>query len=238
MCLQIKEARAIDLREYLPTKASMVYVNGNGDIVSAQVWDTVPYKGKYKKLWHTKLKGCGQIRKFGKYSFTGTEFKLKAIQPMLICKNGKVIELGGYRDGKVISYSKDDQGSGLYWSGRGGVGYTPYTNEVEISTGGKAYSRTRLLYEQPSFDVLGKTYSDVAVIMFEHGTKNSKKVKCDGIKPFKDYNSYVSIFWLAKGVGIIQQVVVSIEDGKTFWGMGNCTGNSVVGGESFTTYLR
>jgi len=236
LCLHIKEANTVDLRAYMPTNASLVYVNGNGDVVSSQVWDTKPYSGKYKKLWSTAKKGC-HIRRWGKYAFVGDSFDMQAIQPMLLCKDKSVTELGGYRDGKVIKYTKNDEGSGLYWAGRGGLGYNPVVNEVEVS-GNKAYSRSRLLYQVDSFNVRGTDYTDVIVMMFEHGTTNAKKVTCPGVKSFKDYNSYISIFWMARGVGVIQQIVVSIEDGKTYWGGQNCIGNKFSGGESFTTYLQ
>jgi hypothetical protein len=234
--------QAANLQDYFPSNRTSYYADSSGTV-------TTRYEFKYTKGfddWEIDKKG--RMYTWKKSFLLGNRFVTKTIQPLLFGRDQSVIELGGKKKGQQVTYSNN----GLYWSGKGGLSTNFYTRQTNVLVNGevigRAYSHSALVEQLPVYTLEGgnrKTYNDVIHIIMYHGTDNSEPVRCwdkpqvgEGVySPFKGYNSYAMELWMARGIGIIKQVIPYIEDGRTRWDMPNCTGNLFSGGESYTIYL-
>lgn len=241
MALFATTAQSANLADYFPQSRTSYYADSNGTI-------TTRYDFKYTKGFDDwEIDKPGRMYTWKKSFLVGNRFVTKTIQPLLFARDGSVIELGGKKKGQQVTYSK-----GLYWSGKGGLSTNYVTKQMDVLVNGevigRAYSHSALIEQMPVFTLDGgnhQTYTDVIHIIMYHGTDNADPVRCwDKTKAnpgqyvtFKGYNSYAIELWLARGVGIIKQVIPYIEDGRTRWDMPNCQGNLFTGGDSFTTYL-
>jgi hypothetical protein len=126
-------------------------------------------------------------------------------------------------------------------------------------SGSQAWNATRVLLHYDSYTLpygynekgrwrrgAGKTFQDVVRLVFDHGTRrpDHREVICkpDARHPYAayyyhmpGYNSYTTEFYLAKGVGIIQEAFVFVEDAQYF-GMNNCSGLAFDDKPIWTTY--
>lgn len=235
-------SQAANLADYFPQSRTSYYADASGTI-------TTRYDFRYTKGFDGwKIDKPGRMYTWKKSYLVGNHFVTKAIQPFLFARDGSVIELGGKKKGQKVTYSK-----GLYWSGRGGLSTNFVTKQMNVLVNGevigRAYSHSALVEQLPVYTLDGgnrQTYTDVIHIIMYHGTTNKgESVRCwdrqqlTGAQyvTFKGYNSYAIELWLARGVGIIKQVIPFIEDGRTGFDMQNCTGNLFAGGDSFTRYL-
>jgi len=239
-------AHAVNLQDYFPASRISYYADANGNI-------TTRYDFKYTKGFDDwKIDKPGRMYTWKKSFLVGNRFVTKTIQPLLFARDGSVIELGGKKKGQHVTYANG--ASGLYWSGKGGLTTNFVTKQMDVlvnweKTGSRAYSHSALVEQLPVYTLDGgnrQTYTDVIHIIMYHGTTNKgENVRCWDRQQltdvqyvtFKGYNSYAIELWLARGVGIIKQVIPFIEDGRTGLDMPNCTGNLFTGGDSFTKYL-
>lgn len=223
----------VNLQDYMVKNAHYQMVNQFGDVTAEHTFRSASKKTirLAKKFWKVKLKG--QLIEWVKYYPTKNR---AVIQPMLFANNGSIMELGGIRDGNITSYKRGRKPTGLFWS-KGFLSESADFNIMDVVNGANAYSRSSLVEHVEEYFVNGVTYQDVVHIRFEHGTDDAKPINC-GLPKMGNFNSYVSDFWFARGIGMIKQVILYIEDGESYFNLPNCTGNLFVGGESFTTYRR
>lgn len=140
--------------------------------------------------------------------------------------------VGGLVDGQVATNEV-----AIYRQNSPGQGYNTY--------GYEAYSKSGIVAKYPAFTPVHDntrgmwlqpgTYNDVIQVVMYHGTRlgeSSPSVRCENkttstqgayYQSFKNYNSYGIVLWLAKGIGVIQERLLYVED-ATYWGIPNCSG--------------
>jgi hypothetical protein len=125
--------------------------------------------------------------------------------------------------------------------------YSQDSKGAYASNGYNAYARAAVIEVLPTFTPrqdgsngiwAAKTntpYTNVVKHVMYHGVRNNAnptQVRCVNAyaatndafyQSYKDYNSYAMVVWLAKGVGVIQEQLLYVEDGS-YWGMSNCLG--------------
>ncbi|MGE4133973.1 MAG: hypothetical protein AB7F86_20215, partial [Bdellovibrionales bacterium] len=105
--------------------------------------------------------------------------------------------------------------------------YTPAFGRSSAGVWGKSHS---------------KTYHDVIRIIFYHGTQEpgQQPIHCAaqaGYVSKPGYHTYASEFYLAKGIGIIQESLLYTESGS-YWNMPNCSGQLMDNSEAkWTSYI-
>jgi hypothetical protein len=123
----------------------------------------------------------------------------------------------------------------------------------------RAWNATRVLRHYDSYTLpygfdrngrwragAGRTFRDVIRLVFDHGTRQPGRAEIycrpNNEHPYSGYyyhmpgyNSYTSEFYLAKGIGIIQEAFVFVEDGQYF-GMKNCSGLAFDGKPHWVSY--
>ena len=264
------KADQIDIRPYFIGHASVqVYAKSNGVPYVRHTWIKNDTRAK-KPFWKTRLKGDRVT--WGKDYWVGGKWVTKATQPMLFGNNAAIMELGGFKPTKsgveYVGYSKNGKTTGLFFSGKGGLftdRITAARQSVMIGSKDglkesrlKAFSKAYIVAVLPEFtpeygtDENGnfcqgcsKTYYDVVVMRFIHGTKTDGKSSknCNGqlvyrpdlyYQPVKDYKSYSQTRWMAKGIGIIQRQLDWSEDRSH---SGKCFGARYSNSDS-VTYLK
>jgi len=161
--------------------------------------------------------------------------------------------LMGSNPNRAFGYHKygSSTPSGLLWAGVGGLTQAqdgsdfievdvvdqsmngqPYTKK-----GAKAYSKAAAIEVLPTMVLNGVTYTDVLHVGMYHGTRvpNIARVMqnprdmpflADGMYHLSvdDWDTYAMELWIAKGVGIIKEVVPYIED-ASWWSLPNNIGD-------------
>ena len=134
---------------------------------------------------------------------------------------------------------------GLIWAGAGGLTFASHGSEyAEMDTldqsyngsayskkGAKAYSKAAAIEVLPTMVLNGVAYKDVLHLGMYHGThvpSRPRAVQNPQNMPFlasgmyhlsvDNWDTYAMELWVAKGIGIIQEVTPYIEDGS-WWGL-------------------
>lgn len=230
----------VDLRDYLP--------NGRTVMTSGSVSAMYTIKDSKPSQWFGMDKP-GQLKTLKKEYNAGNGWQLATTAYLYYGDDKSITELGDIIKGQPLTYG----GKGLEWARKGGL-----TNRAKIKTmpvirgGGeaksKAYFTSHMIEHLPSHTLMGgnrATYYDVVHVIMYHGTQQGKEpnnIYCSnfvfqrpGVMYFrhKNYKSYAMEYYIAKGVGIIEEVTPYIEDGS-FWGAGNCIGE--LAGQEFHSY--
>jgi hypothetical protein len=174
----------------------------------------------------------------------------------------------------AFGYRRNGQATGLLWSGAGGLVVNKPARIAEIFTAKQdsagayltsefaVYSHVELIDVIPAFSPKyglragdwveggGKTYTNVAHIIFHHGVRNPGQTtfkRCPLTMPLDaysehyrsepNYNSYASDYYLAPGLGLVQEGFLYNEqnsyfDAKDMPGSADCTGSALIADRS------
>lgn len=249
-------AESVDLRDYYPSSPVLqTYINDNYVIAKRSIWK---FPRVNRQEWNLRKKGYFMSN--NKQAIVNGRWKSLHTAMLYLANDQSVTEVGGIMhriNGIVESFESNGRPTGINWGHAGGTTSKFKTKEFNIKANGgdinqQAYSSTKLIerleYYKP--EKSNKTYYDVVHTITYHGSKYSgmKKVRCNKAiqkatndvpyKSYKDYNSYAIERWQARGIGIIKDINVFIENDKSRWpALPTCSGKLFTGQDTFTSYI-